>query len=207
MSQPQPEVDATGAGGCEDSTTATGELRRPPSRFTEKGVNALKLAEEEARRSKEIQTRSEHILLGLLAEGTGTAAQVLKMNNLNLKDLRTKVAEFFEERPDRNMETPKDSTEGPHAASSQRDALAPLFADQIPIALPLSEQALGIINRTQAEAVLLQHKYLGTEHLLLAILGTKQVNTAPLLEFCGIYNLEKAQIRRQILLLLGKNPT
>ena len=55
-------------------------------RFTEKAIKVIMLAQEEARRLGHNFVGTEQILLGLIGEGTGVAAKVLKSMGVNLKD-------------------------------------------------------------------------------------------------------------------------
>ena len=57
-------------------------------RFTEKAIKVIMLAQEEARRLGHNFVGTEQILLGLIGEGTGIAAKVLKSMGVNLKDAR-----------------------------------------------------------------------------------------------------------------------
>ena len=57
-------------------------------RFTEKAIKVIMLAQEEARRLGHNFVGTEQILLGLIGEGTGVAAKVLKSMGVNLKDAR-----------------------------------------------------------------------------------------------------------------------
>ena len=57
-------------------------------RFTEKAIKVIMLAQEEARRLGHNFVGTEQILLGLIGEGTGVAAKVLKSLGVNLKDSR-----------------------------------------------------------------------------------------------------------------------
>jgi len=60
-------------------------------RFTEKAIKVIMLAQEESRRLGHNYVGTEQILLGLLGEGTGVAAKVLKASGMNLKDARVEV--------------------------------------------------------------------------------------------------------------------
>ncbi|RWW85723.1 hypothetical protein BHE74_00005573 [Ensete ventricosum] len=64
-------------------------------RFTEKAIKVIMLAQEEARRLGHNFVGTEQILLGLIGEGTGIAAKVLKSMGINLKDARVKVEKII----------------------------------------------------------------------------------------------------------------
>ena len=61
------------------------------SQFTDKARTALQLAERDAGRMKQGYVGTEHILLGLLEEGTGTAARVLAENGAEEQEIREYV--------------------------------------------------------------------------------------------------------------------
>lgn len=64
-------------------------------RFTEKAIKVIMLAQEEARRLGHNFVGTEQILLGLIGEGTGIAAKVLKSLGISLKDARTEVEKII----------------------------------------------------------------------------------------------------------------
>ncbi|CAD5324938.1 unnamed protein product [Arabidopsis thaliana] len=64
-------------------------------RFTEKAIKVITLAQEEARRLGHNFVGTEHILLGLIGEGIGIAAKVLKSMGINLKDARVEVEKII----------------------------------------------------------------------------------------------------------------
>lgn len=54
-------------------------------RFTEKAINAIKFAQNEATRSQDSQVEPEHLLVGLLADSTTTSARLLRANGVKLE--------------------------------------------------------------------------------------------------------------------------
>jgi ATP-dependent Clp protease ATP-binding subunit ClpC len=109
-------------------------------RFTERAKKSLMLAQEEARRFRHDHIGSEHLLLGLVREGDGIAAQALNASGVNLVKLRASV-EFFVGRGD---------------------------SDLTEIGLtPRSKKALEVAIE---ESQRLHHEFVGTEHLLLGVL-------------------------------------
>ena len=58
------------------------------SQFTDKARTALRLAERAAGRMRQSYVGTEHILLGLLEEGTGTAARMLLENGADEQEIR-----------------------------------------------------------------------------------------------------------------------
>jgi DNA-binding XRE family transcriptional regulator/Uma2 family endonuclease len=65
------------------------------SRFTPKAVKVIKLAQKEARRLGHNFVGTEQILIGLIEEGTGIAAQVLKAAGVNLRAARIEVKKII----------------------------------------------------------------------------------------------------------------
>lgn len=108
--------------------------------FTDKAVKSVMLAQEEARRLGHNLVGTEQILLGLIGEGTGVAAKVLKNLGLTLKIARQEVERIIG----------KGST-------------------PVPPEIPFTPKAKRIFEQSFHEANQLGHNYIGTEHLLLAI--------------------------------------
>ncbi|MBV8993008.1 MAG: hypothetical protein JO287_04740 [Pseudonocardiales bacterium] len=110
-------------------------------RFTARARQSIVLAQEEARRLRHDHLGTEHLLLGLLAEGEGVAAQALRGVGITLDAARAGVEQIT----GRGQE----SRQG-----------------RIPFAAP-AKKALEL---ALCEALELGHNYIGTEHLLLGLL-------------------------------------
>ncbi|KAJ4963441.1 hypothetical protein NE237_023380 [Protea cynaroides] len=110
-------------------------------RFTEKAIKAIMLAQEEARWLGHNFIGTEQILLGLIGEGTGIAAKVLKSMGINLKDARVEVEKII-------------------------GRGSGFVADDIPLTLC----AKRVLELSLKEARQLGHNYIGSEHLLLGLL-------------------------------------
>lgn len=76
-------------------SASRGVVRAMFERFTEKAIKVIMLAQEEARRLGHNFVGTEQILLGLIGEGTGIAAKVLKSMGINLKDARVEVEKII----------------------------------------------------------------------------------------------------------------
>src|SRR3954469_11864129 len=113
-------------------------------RFTESARHVVSHAQEEARRGGGRQVGSEHLLLGLLSEEDGLAAQALTASGVWRDPARAAVAR--ERRPD-------------GAAVDQ---------------IPFTGDAKRVLERSLREAVRLGHNYIGTEHLLLGLLRDEE---------------------------------
>lgn len=115
-------------------------------RFTDRARKVMQLAKDEARRLNHAQIEPEHILLGLVKEGSGVAANVLGDLGVDLKILRREVEAL--------VETGETAVEdGP---------------------LPLTPRAKNCLTATLEEAKQLSHNYVGTEHLLLGLLHERE---------------------------------
>src|SRR5262249_31499997 len=115
-------------------------------RFSDRARKVMQLANREAHRLNHEYIGTEHILLGLVKEGSGVAANVL--NNLHV-DLRTI-----------RLEVEKICQAGPEMVTVGKPPLTPC--------------AKKVIEFAIAEARNLNHNYLGTEHLLLGVLREEE---------------------------------
>jgi ATP-dependent Clp protease ATP-binding subunit ClpC len=77
------------------SAASKGVVTAMFERFTEKAIKVIMLAQEEARRLGHNFVGTEQILLGLIGEGTGIAAKVLKSMGVNLKEARVEVEKII----------------------------------------------------------------------------------------------------------------
>jgi len=111
------------------------------NRFTERARKVIIIAKEEARRFNHDFIGTEHILLGLVREGEGVAAIVLKSLTLELGQIKTEVEKFVQP--------------GPNAVISGD--------------VPFTPAAKKAIELAMDEANSLGHNYIGTEHLLLGL--------------------------------------
>ena len=111
-------------------------------RFTEKAITVIMLAQEEARRLGHNFVGTEQILLGLIGEGTGVAAKVLKSINVKLKDARIEVEKII--------------IIGRGSGSA--------------VEIPFTPRAKRVFELSVEEACQLGHNYIGTEHLLLGLI-------------------------------------
>jgi ATP-dependent Clp protease ATP-binding subunit ClpC len=127
-------------------------------RFTDRARKAMALANQEAQRLHHEYIGTEHILLGLLKEGYGVAANVLKNLNVDFARARQEVEKLA--RPDAG------------AASIGK--------------LPQTPHARHAIELSIREARNLNHNYVGTEHLLLGLLCEQDGRGAQVLMNLGL---------------------
>jgi ATP-dependent Clp protease ATP-binding subunit ClpA len=110
-------------------------------KFTERARSVLVLAQGAASETHSTFIGTEHLLIGLVAEGTGVGAVALDSLGVTTEAVRAKVAELSEPRP------------------------APTKAKQP----PFTPQAKKVLELSLREALELGHHYIGTEHLLLGL--------------------------------------
>ena len=111
-------------------------------RFTDRARKVMQLANQEAQRFNHEYIGTEHILLGLVKEGSGVGANVLKNLDVDLRKVRLEVEKLVKSGPDM-------VTMGK---------------------LPQTPRAKKVIEYAIEEARNLNHNYVGTEHLLLGLL-------------------------------------
>jgi ATP-dependent Clp protease ATP-binding subunit ClpA len=126
-------------------------------RFTAKAIQVIMLAQEEARRLGHNFIGTEQILLGLIGEGTGVAAKVLKSMGLNLKDARIEVEKII---------------------GRGSGSVAP--------EIPLTPHTKRVLELSLEEARQLGLNYIETEHLLLGLTRINEGVAARVLENLGV---------------------
>ena len=116
-------------------------------KFTSKGIKVLFLAQEEARRGGHKFVGTHHIFLGLISEGSGIAANVLKLSGINLKNSRIEVEKII-------------------GRAGHR-----FFSDET---IPFSPRAKKILELSAKQAQQYGHNYICTEHVLLGLINGEE---------------------------------
>jgi Clp amino terminal domain, pathogenicity island component len=111
------------------------------TRFTPRARNAVVAAQNEARAASNREIRPEHLVLGLLAEPQGLAVLTLADQGVTVDALRDAAT-----------------------------AALPPAADDVPALIPFDGRAKKALELTFREALRLGHDFVGTEHILLALL-------------------------------------
>ena len=114
-------------------------------RFTDRSRKVMSLANQEAQRFNHEYIGTEHILLGLVKEGSGVASYVLKVLGCDLMKVRLEVEKLVKS--------------GPETVAMGK--------------LPSTPRAKKVIENAIEEARNLNHNYVGTEHLLLGLLRNR----------------------------------
>ena len=127
-------------------------------RFTDRARRVMGLANQEAQRFNHEYIGTEHILLGLIKEGSGVAANVLRNLDVDLKRIRMEV-----------------------------EKMVPSGHDMVTMGqLPFTPRAKKVIELALEEARALGHNYIGTEHLLLGLLRESEGVAAQVLMDLGV---------------------
>ncbi|MCM3757804.1 ATP-dependent Clp protease ATP-binding subunit [Sporosarcina aquimarina] len=143
------------------------------NRFTQRAQKVLQLAQEEAIRMKHEAIGTEHILLGLIREGGGIAAKALEAIGVSFETIETGVETLV--------------------GTGNKD-VGPI--------VHYTPRAKKVIELSVDESRKLGHSYIGTEHILLALIREGEGVAARVLNNAGV-SLNKA--RQQVLQLLGSN--
>lgn len=143
------------------------------NRFTQRAQKVLQLAQEEAIRWKHESIGTEHILLGLIREGGGIAAKALEAIDVSPEMIERGIEELV--------------------GKGTKD-VGPI--------VHYTPRAKKVIELSVDESRKLGHAYIGTEHILLALIREGEGVAARVLANAGV-SLNKA--RQQVLLLLGNN--
>src|SRR5690349_5762186 len=127
-------------------------------RFTDRAKKVMNLARQEAQRFNHEYLGTEHILLGLVQEGSGVAANVLKNMAIDLNKIRAEVEKIVKT--------------GPSMVTMGQ--------------LPFTPRAKKVLELSMEEASNLGHNYIGTEHLLLGLIKENEGIAAQVLLNLGV---------------------
>jgi ATP-dependent Clp protease ATP-binding subunit ClpC len=137
-------------------------------KFTNRAKQVIKLAKKEAQRLNHNYLGTEHVLLGLLKLGQGIAVNVLRNLNLDYETIRTEVERIVGFGPEIQV-----------------------YGDPA-----LTGKVKKVFEFANEEASNLNHNYVGTEHLLLALLRQTDGVAAQVLENLNV-NLK--EVRKEVL--------
>jgi hypothetical protein len=138
------------------------------TRFTLRARNVVVAAQESARDSGNDAIAPAHLVLGLLAEPEGLAAQMMSSSGVTLGEVRDAAA-----------------------------AALPAAAESVPALIPFDGSTTKALELTFREALRLGHNYIGTEHILLALLELED-GDGPLSDV----GLDKSEVEGNLVALL-----
>lgn len=147
------------------ATAIKRHLRETRNRPAMLAGHALQLADEEARHLNHNFIGTEHLLLGILRDNEGIAAQVLHNAGVELEQVRAKIEAIV--RP------------GKHPVAGE---------------IGLTGRAKKVLHLAVEEAQRLNHHYLGTEHLLLGLVREGDGIAADILKSLGL-DLKKVRMQ------------
>ena len=139
-------------------------------RFTDRARRVVVLAQEEARMLNHNYIGTEHFLLGLVHEGQGVAARALESLGISLEAVRQQVEEIV--------------GQGQEAPSGH---------------IPFTPRAKKVLELSSREALQLGHTYIGTEHILLALIREGEGVAAQVLVRLGA---DLKPVRQQVIQLI-----
>ncbi len=146
-------------------------------KFTQQAEIVFQLAKDAARRMRNPEVCSVHLLLALLEENSGIACNILKNHSFSVA-LITEIAG--------------------HHVPVAREGM------DLPDNLPWSRSAQEITKIAVDEAVRLGHDYIGTEHLLIALTRLDFLNSSTVV--LKIFGVDREALRQEVLGLLGCIP-
>jgi hypothetical protein len=134
------------------------------SRFTPRAKNVLIAARNHAHEAGDVEVRAAHLILGLLDEPEALAAKAITSNGTDLDSVRQAVV-----------------------------AELPPRAPDAPEVVPYGPEARKTLELTFREALRHGHNYIGTEHILLALLETEPDDG-----LLATHSVDKAAVEAQI---------
>jgi hypothetical protein len=140
-------------------------------RFTDRARQVVVLAQGEARALRHNYIGTEHFLLGLLGEEEGLAARVLGSLGITLEEVRVQVVRII--------------GQGDVPVTGQ---------------IRFTKHAINVTNLAQREAMSLDNNFIGTEHLLLALVSERKGRAA---EILGDFDAGAEKIREEIIRVIG----
>ncbi|MBI5359167.1 MAG: ATP-dependent Clp protease ATP-binding subunit [Planctomycetes bacterium] len=144
-------------------------------KFSDRARKVMSFARQEAQRMAHEYIGTEHILLGLLLEGTGVAARVLRNMDIDFEHVREKIESIIMQEP------------APNNGIINKGHL------------PFTPGSKRVLDLAQEEAMNMGSDFVGTEHLLLALLRETGVATQVLVEM----GVKLEDVREEVLEVLG----
>lgn len=126
-------------------------------RYTDRSRRVFALASQEAQRVNHTHIGPQHVLLGLIKEGSGVGSTILSDRGVTLEGARAEVLKRF-----------------------------PAGTEMVPMGrLPVNDETKALQEAAENEARSMRHNYVGTEHLLVALATTASPQMVEILEALG----------------------
>ena len=183
-------------------------------RFTSGARTVVELAQVEARSMGHGYIGTEHLLLALLGEEQGVAAETLRGTGLSIAAVRSEVqrlvADSFPSGPDaealraigidvEHVRARVEESFGPGAL--ERARLGGCRPGTSRRHIPFSRRSKTVLELSLREALHLRHNYIGTEHILLGLLREGDGLAAQIIADSGV---RVDELRRSVLAAVGK---
>ena len=140
-------------------------------RFTDEARQVVVLAQDEARALRHNYIGTEHILLGLLREEEGLAARLLESLGVTVEEVRAQVARIV--------------GQGDEVTTGQ---------------IPFTPRAKKVLELALRDALSLGHDYIGTEHILIALV---RENEGVAVQILRDFDADAEKIRNEVIRLGG----
>jgi len=127
-------------------------------KFTDRARKVMQLANQEAQRFSHEYVGTEHVLLGLIKESAGVAANVLKGLDIDLRKVRLEVEKLIQSGPDMVLMGK----------------------------LPMTPRAKKVLELAMEAAKNIGHNYVGTEHILFGLVREQEGVAAQVLMNLGV---------------------
>jgi len=180
----QAVIDSIGEGKGE----VTGDLGLTP-----RAKKVIELSMDEARRLNNHYIGTEHLLLGLVREGEGVAARVLKEMGVSLEKVRGQVmqvvsqSQSYQQSPPQTRKPAEPVTGTAMSTNEMMDTF--------------TERARKVFELAHEEAARFNHNYIGTEHLLLGLVREEDGIAARVLANLGV---QLPKVRSAVAFIIGR---
>ncbi|HEX4745183.1 MAG TPA: Clp protease N-terminal domain-containing protein [Candidatus Limnocylindria bacterium] len=184
-------VDLSKLRGAAEPMLGRGDATSSPSEIVlhPRTRKVIDLAVEEAQKLGHRHIGTEHILLGIVREGEGTASGLLESLGLSLESVRQQVI----------------TTLGQSSGAAQEAAATPVRGTGGPFDR-FDHRAKRILALAQDEAIRFEHNYIGTEHILLGLIREGEGVAWQVLTTLGI-ELNRVRTAVEFIVGRGKEPT
>lgn len=182
-------------------------------RFTDRAREVVVHAQEEGRLLRHHYIGTEHLLLGILREGTGVGARVLERLGVDLEGVRADITRIVGAGPSVSDQSDAEAlrsigidvdevrrrieaTFGPGALDHRprRKRWGRARCESGVGRIPFTPRAKKVLELSLREAIALGHNYIGTEHILLGLVREGEGVAAQMLEARGVVAREIRQL-------------
>ena len=146
-------------------------------RFTDRARRVMSLAQQEAQRFNHDHVGVQHVLLGLVKEGSGLAANALQNLGVGLRAVRVETE---------RLNLPSAAVAMPELVMGK---------------LPLTPGCEELVRDAGKASIRLKHKHVGTEHLLLSLAGAD--DASPAVRVLAALGVKRSAVQTAVMELIG----